>query len=511
MSTIVHRAEPLAPCSGRSKRSPWASAGRLLRLELRRNLMVWMLPLMVGLFLLLGYRDAVASGPFWAARSTVIPGDLLNVFAPLVAGVGAWTASRDGRRRTVDLIATTSRSRWTACLTSWAACYAWAMVAYGVCVAILYGLTAQQTTWGGPPWWPVALGAVGVAAFAAIGFLAGAFWPSRFTAPLAALGVLLAMNLAFRASLNYTRGASGVLLLSPMSAQDLVSADAGVFFPYPPDLFIVQTMLLGGLAVAALGALGLPVPSGSRLLRRAVLAATVAGLVALAVSVALASTAHVEPNGVVVPALHSAASDRPIAYKPVRVAGPIPIYLHPAYRTWASTFTGALDPILGEVAGLPGAPVRVVQTAGRSSLGGNPPVYHVSADLFGAPASASDNRTQMRLAFVDAFIGGDQAPSGPAGQKIVGGGFSQSGGPYIGGPAQQAVEIALLELSGVPLLSPSATHAGGMVQSIAPTPDSPVCAAARHFAALSPGARHVWLAAHLGALRADHISLAQVP
>ncbi len=511
MSTIVHRAEPLAPRSGRLKRSPWASAGRLLRLELRRNLMVWMLPLMVGLFLLLGYRDAVASGPFWAARSTVIPGDLLTVFAPLVAGVAAWTASRDGRRRTVDLITTTPRARWTARLTSWAACYAWAMVAYGVCVAILYGLTAQQTTWGGPPWWPVALGAAGVAAFSAIGFLAGAFWPSRFTAPLAALGLLLAMNLAFRLSLNYTRGASGVLLLSPMSAIDLVSADAGVFFPYPPDLFIVQTMLLGGLAVAALGALGLPVPSGSRLLRRAVLAATVAGLVAVGVAVGLASTAHVEPNGFVVPALHSAASDRPLAYKPVRVAGPVPIYLHPAYRPWASTFTRALDPALREVAGLPGAPVRVVQTAGRSRLGGNPPVYHISADLFGAPASASDNRTQMRLAFVDAFVGGDQAPSGPAGQKIVGGGAGQSGGPYIGGPAQQAVEIALLELSGTPLLAPSATHAGGIVQSIAPTPGSPISAAAKRFVALSPAARHAWLAAHLSALRADRISLAQLP
>ena len=36
-------------------------------------------------------------------------------------------------------------------------------------------------------------------------------------------------------------------------------------------------------------------------------------------------------------------------------------------------------------------------------------------------------------------------------------------------------------------------------------------AAVTRFAALSPAARHAWLATHLAALRAGHITLAQLP
>ena len=39
----------------------------------------------------------------------------------------------------------------------------------------------------------------------------------------------------------------------------------------------------------------------------------------------------------------------------------------------------------------------------------------------------------------------------------------------------------------------------------------PIAAGAKRFAALSAAARHAWLAAHLGALRAGQISLAQLP
>ena len=38
-----------------------------------------------------------------------------------------------------------------------------------------------------------------------------------------------------------------------------------------------------------------------------------------------------------------------------------------------------------------------------------------------------------------------------------------------------------------------------------------IAAAAARFEALSPAARHAWLATHLPALRAGHITLAQLP
>jgi hypothetical protein len=39
----------------------------------------------------------------------------------------------------------------------------------------------------------------------------------------------------------------------------------------------------------------------------------------------------------------------------------------------------------------------------------------------------------------------------------------------------------------------------------------PVYAAAQRLAALSPAARHAWLAAHLGALRSGQLTLGQLP
>jgi len=46
---------------------------------------------------------------------------------------------------------------------------------------------------------------------------------------------------------------------------------------------------------------------------------------------------------------------------------------------------------------------------------------------------------------------------------------------------------------------------------VLPEPGSPASLAAKRFAALSPAARHAWLAGHLAALRAGRVSLAQLP
>jgi hypothetical protein len=50
-----------------------------------------------------------------------------------------------------------------------------------------------------------------------------------------------------------------------------------------------------------------------------------------------------------------------------------------------------------------------------------------------------------------------------------------------------------------------------MFGRLLPVPGSPADLAARRFAALTPAAKHDWLARHLTALRAGHVSLAQLP
>ncbi len=102
-------------------------------------------------------------------------------------------------------------------------------------------------------------------------------------------------------------------------------------------------MFLAGIAVAALGLLGLPARAGGPWLRRAAAVVTLAGVAAAGIAVGLASTAWRRPHGMVIPALHDAANDAPITYTPVcgRAAG-VPVCLNPAYRRYLPDVTAAL-------------------------------------------------------------------------------------------------------------------------------------------------------------------------
>ena len=188
------------------------SLWRLLWLELRRNAMPWMFPLLAALFVFDPFRTAMGYGPFWDLRASVLENKLLPDFVAFVAGVAAWMGSRDSRRHTRDLVDATARPRWTAQLTTWAATTLWVAAGFLCCVAVLYGVTASQATWGGPPWWPVAVSLAELALVSALGFAAGTFFPSRFTAPLAALGAFLLCLEGFR---NAVGRSSVYALLSP--------------------------------------------------------------------------------------------------------------------------------------------------------------------------------------------------------------------------------------------------------------------------------------------------------
>jgi hypothetical protein len=72
------------------------------------------------------------------------------------------------------------------------------------------------------------------------------------------------------------------------------------------------------------------------------------------------------------------------------------------------------------------------------------------------------------------------------------------------------VENGLLTAIGSP---PTTTFGGMNMNGKVTTPQTAaeVTAATQRFAALSAGARHAWLAAHLAALRAGTVTLAQIP
>jgi hypothetical protein len=274
--------------------------------------------------------------------------------------------------------------------------------------------------------------------------------------------------------------------------------------------------------VAALGVLGLPARAGGAWLRRAAAVVTLAGVAAAGTASGLARTARLTPHGMVIPALHDAANDRPIGYTPVcaQAAG-VPVCLNPAYRRYLLEVAADLRPVLAEVAGLPGAPARAAQVAGRYMSGmfefeagvavtisGRSPVLRVPLDVFNtlpsaAPGSAAQFDQELPLLSVHVFVAGNGA----------------------GTAAQQAVQAALLQHAGMPFAAqPQALEifglpnwAGEDLQGLAPgsgpssSPRGPVYAAARRLAALPAAARHAWLAAHLDALRSGQLTLGQLP
>ena len=497
--------------SGAARAVP-LTAARLLRIELRHSPMPWILPLIAALFWFDSYRPSISQPPIWVLRTfwNMGQGHTIVDFGPFVAGMAAWIGSRDGRRGTSDLVTATARPRWLAQLVTWAAAAIWAVGGYLVFVGVMFGIYAHQGLGGAPPWWWVPVGAVAVAAFTAAGFAVGVFFPSRFAAPLAAFGAFVVMMLSSQTGFTAT---SGWALILPTNSNGNYEAGSGVFYRYLPDLPIARVMFLAGIAVAVLGLLGLPSGAAGPGLRRAAAVVTLAGVAAAGTAIGLAGTAWRGPYGIVIPALHDAANDQPIRYTPVcGHAGGTPVCMNPAYRRYLPDVTAALRPLLAEVAGLPGAPARATQVPGTYTSGegeanpvvtisGRPPVLRVPLDALatlpgytgftGGPETEALFADQLQALSVHAFVGA---------------------GNGTGTPAQQAVQAALLLGVGVPFaLQANVMDAGNGPGPPPPPTTGPVYAAARRLAALPPAARHAWLAAHLGALRSGHLTLAQLP
>ena len=432
-------------------------AARLLRLELRHNAMAWMLPVAAALFWFVTYRKTMAMPPLWNLRAASMQSGVLADFIMPVVGAAAWMGSREVRRRTTDLVAVTARPAWSRLLATWAATTSWALAGYLGCLAVLYGVTAHQAHWGGPLWWPVAVVAAGLAALSAVGIACGTLIPSRFTAPATALAAFFAIAL----STELIHGSRSSFQISPIVTgpwDASQNAGAGTFYPYLPDLSIAQIMFLAGLTIAALAALALRGGSGGRWLRAAAAFVIAAGMAADVTAVALAGTGTLDPHGMItIPALHDAANDRPAHFSAVCSRTPIPVCLNPAYAGYLTAVTTALQPVLSELAGLPGAPVRVSQAAaiyqqgpGNSvgillagkPLSGAPPVFRmVLPDQVLAPAMTTAELAKVVRSGIGPDIVASLLADGPGAS-----------------PAQRAVAAAMIMATRLPEGAPPAAQ-----------------------------------------------------
>jgi hypothetical protein len=488
---------------------------RLLRLELRHNAMTWLLPIAIGLFWLTTYRKDLAMPPLWNLRAAALQSGAVLDFAIPVTAAAAWMGSREARRRVADQVTITARARSARLLAPWAATTIWAMAAYLGCVAVLYGVTAHQASWGGPLWWPAGVAAASLPAFSALGFAIGTFLPSRYTAPLAAVATFFILAL----STELIGGSQSYWQVSPLvtGPWDLGSqAGVATFYPFLPDLSIAQVMFLAGLTVALLGVLALPAGAGSAAARAIAAGLTAAGVLAAGTAAGLAGTGTLDAHGMIsIPILHDAANDQPIQFTPVCSDTAIPVCLNPAYAGYLSATANALAPLLRQLAGLPGAPERIVQVAMTYQQGtGNSVIMRTGS----RPASGSQRSASLLLP--DQLTGSATMTAGQLASQVVAAYGLLIMAAVIGdGPAasqaQNAVAAALLLAAGQGGLTteqPSAGQGGlDPGQSPGVAPGTAQYAAAQRFAALPLSSRRAWLLRHLSALRSGQVTLAQLP
>ena len=377
------------------------AAGRLLWIEIERNAVLWVLPLLALLVYFDTYRTVGGYPPVWTVRALAVPDRLLVDFAAFAGGFSAWAGSREGRRKTEDLLGTTVRPAWARQLAALAGTMFWLVLAFLAAVTALYIQAAHAVIWGGPPLWPVAVGLVALVTICVVGFTAGALFPGRFTAPLVAVGAVV-LHLVGTHAVNDPNTPNLHDLLS--LGTNVPPYDMGVFYHVPLDVPIAQVMFMGGIAVAAVGVLALSPalrrPAGrgpsagggtGRWLRGVSAALVAAGVAASVTAYDLTGTAKLTAAGWEIPALHDAAASRPVPYTP-DCASPgggtagFRVCVHPAFGTYLDGVVAALDPVAAEIAGLPGAPVRAEQVPNGdpfygSRITGAPPVYEFTVTI----------------------------------------------------------------------------------------------------------------------------------
>lgn len=455
----------------------------LLRVEARHNPAPLVLPLLALLLWITPLAQDLTPVALWLDRSVDIEGSI-QLIGPFAAAVATWTASREHRWNMTGLRASTPRNPGAAVTATWLAGLAWMVAFYLALCAVFLSVTATQATWGSPQWWPVADALVALVMCSAVGLAAGLWIRTRFAAPLVAVGTLTVI-LGVRAAAA-SQHAAGIGLLSPV--YPAFGLNASVFYAPQPDLPMLKITCYLGVLCIALGAAAWYFHADWTSLRRGGAALLAAGLVLTVTAAALDVTARAGSHGVIVPAFHDAAADHAVPYTPVCSRTPLPVCVHPAYAGGSelAVLAAIIDKLAAPVAGVPGMPARAEQVPdARTSLGGvqgSPLILPIQPFIV---HGTSLQPPAFQVAFADSVALSFFVPGRSPVQRAD--------------PAQRALALYLLVQAHAPAGPP-----------VLPA-DPAVTAAAARFAALRPAARTAWLTAHLTALRAGRLTLADIP
>lgn len=331
--SVARRAVP-GPAYGLALGKVRAGFG-ILRIELRRSLCLRLCPFMVAALAWAVYDGLPAGIWLWTETVWSVKYSLI-LFGPLVGGLSVWTADRERRRGTVDLLATTPRAAAARDLAVWAATAFWCCFAYATVAAVFLLLTYLHATWGALDPGLILTGLIAVVTHSALGYAAGCYLPGRFVAPLFAIATYSVQGIA-----AFGLGSFGYL--SPIG-YDVAPT---VFYDETPDILAPQTAWFLGFACAALAAIALK----RRKQARSWVVLVAASVIAVLGAAMLVSMPEETVN----------AQGTPVPYEPLCKDSRIVVCVHPAYEVALVEADRTVNELAAPLVGVPGAPIRAEQ------------------------------------------------------------------------------------------------------------------------------------------------------
>lgn len=469
---------------------------RLLWIEFRRCGGYWMLPVILPLVWFMN-RYQIDDGVVLWYRMSIITFQSYVIIGPLTAGLAAWLAGRDRRRRTGGLIETAPMRPFRRDLVLLGAAAGWGLVAYAVVAAWFLGRAVLFATWGGPDLGWLAVGVVAIVLHATLGYLIGRLIPGRFAALVAvALPIGFAIGVdAYNQATEFDMGNGmgmatsyerPLRVLSPFSLSSAMGYNDDGIVRFATTYIRDSLLWLAGLLGVTLAAIALiryrRSPIGMAGLGLSIVVATLGAY-------SLLDDRHEGWNG--------EGESRLLPFEwSCQTGSVIEVCLHPAYEARLDDVTETMSTLVTPVAGLPGVPNLWRQSLPTDNYLGMPGGIGAILGPFDGYMLSQSVTQEIFRSDID---GGNPKSS----QLVV-----------ISALAEQAeISTPGIWLYGMP------SEAMTMGSQGFPMPDESkmaalereVDAAVDRFVALSPEQQRAWLEANWAALRAGELTLEDMP
>lgn len=220
------------------------------RHEARHSVALASLPLIIFAHCALAIKWLWPGTDVWLNMTSAVVGASM-LSGPVVAGIAAWAATRERRRRTAYLRLTAARSGFTLPLLEWSVVVLAAAAAYLVVALVLGVKTAVGATAGHPDIAWLATGLVALVLIATLGYVMGRLVPKVWTPPVVALLIYV------YSAWNLRHSGTPWSYLSPITMQE-----TSLFRPMNHVLIAGQAIWYLAVMVLAAGVLALYVSSG---------------------------------------------------------------------------------------------------------------------------------------------------------------------------------------------------------------------------------------------------------